>query len=213
MRDRRSIDILASLLGLGGAALAFAAVTDFPPTIDRRFHQAVGQAIAQEALRHLKPAGTLTVLLRDTTEFPHPEADAQLRGFRQAVAAAGRDLDSVRTFQLDPLRPLAVPPGDFFELLRRTAPGSVIVSFMGPPELTAEQRNQLGQIQPGIVAFCPGNLPRRAGLRELLESGWVHAAIVDQPAAPARPKDFDAAYRIVRPADAASLDSPETNLR
>jgi len=213
MRDSRPLSIAAALVAVGGAALAFVAVTDFPPSIDKPFHRDVGQAIAREALRYLKPTGSLVVLVRDTSEFPHPEADALLEGFRGALGTSGREIDSVRSLQLDPLRPLAVPPGDFYELLRTTRAGGVIVSFMGPPELTPEQRAQLPPAKAEVVAFCPGNIPRRSNLRELLEAGLVQAAVVDRPGARARSKTFDEAYRVVRQADATSLEASETESR
>ncbi len=221
MRDRRSIQLAAAAAALGTAVLAYIAVTDFPPSIDRAFHQSVGQAIAREALPHWKPGGTITVLLRDTAEFPHPEADAQFAGFQAAVTLAGRTVDAVQTLQLDPLRPIAVPPGDFFELIRKAPRGSVLVSFMGPPELTPEQRAQLPDIKPAIIAFCPGRVAERANLRDLFENGLLHAAFVDRTRPPntatgpggTAPKDspphtFEDVYRIVRPSDAASLGDP-----
>lgn len=222
MRDRRSTQLIACVAALGTAVLSFVAVTDFPPTIDRTFHQSVGQAIALETLSRWKPGGTITAILRDTAEFKHPEADAQFAGFRSAIQKAGGTVDTVLTLQVDPLRPIAVPPGDFFELIRKGSSGSVLVSFMGPPELTSEQRAQLTDIKPTIVAFCPGRVADRARLRDLFDNGLLHLAIVDRTPAPtptaahagkspknSRPLTFEETYRILRPADAASLADPE----
>lgn len=222
MRDRPSVSLLAGLGALGTAVLAYVAVTDFPPTIDPSFHQSVGQAMAQETLRHWKTGGTITAIVRDTTEFKHPEADAQFKGFQAAILKAGASVDNVQSLQLDPLRPIAVPPGDFFELIRKASRGSVLVSFMGPPELSSEQRSQLAEIKPAIVAFCPGNLPARTGLAELFEAGLLHAAIVDRSPPPSGrpgptgisvPRTFEEAYRLLHASDAASLGGSDRNNR
>jgi len=212
MRDSRPIQLLASLSALGVAGLAFAAVTDLPPSFHKPLQKSIGQAIAQETLRHWKPGGTVSVFTRDTSEFPHPEADAVFASFQSSLLAAGTPIDSVQSLQLDPLRPLAVPPGDFFELIRRAPAGSVIVSFMGPPELTPEQRSQLTVIKPAIIAFCPGNIPLRSNLRELLQAGIVRAAVVDRFPPPSKPTGFEGTYALVHAEDAPSLPSQDRNL-
>ena len=212
MRDSRPINLIASLSALGVAGLAFAAVTDLPPTFNKPLQKSIGQAMAQETLRHWKPGGTVSVLTRDTTEFPHPEAEAAFTSFQSTLLAAGRPIDTVQSLQLDPLRPLAVPPGDFFELIRRSPPGSVIVSFMGPPELTSEQRSQLNPIRAAVIAFCPGNIPLRSNLRDLLQSGIVRAAVVDRSPPPTKPTGFQGTYALVHAEDVASLPSQDPNL-
>ncbi len=216
MRNRRSLEFTAGLCAFGTAIVAYVAVTDFPPSYDRNFHRSVGHALARETLRHWKPGGAITAIVRDTSEFKHPEADAQFDGFETAITEAGATIEKIQGLQLDPLRPIAVPPGDFFELIRRAPKGSVLVSFMGPPELTPDQRALIPEVQPAIVAFCPGNVPERANLRELFEAGLLHAAIVDRPPPAAKPtkgsrlshpQTFEDAYRVVHSSDAVGPDA------
>ncbi|MGE3308793.1 MAG: hypothetical protein AB7O66_02400 [Limisphaerales bacterium] len=222
MRNRRSLEFTAGVCAFGTAVVAYVAVTDFPPSYDRAFHRSVGQAIARETLRHSNTGGAITAIVRDTAEFRHPEADAQFDGFEAAITAGGAVIEKIQGLQIDPLRPIAVPPGDFFELIRRAPQGSVIVSFMGPPELTPEQRALLPETKPAIIAFCPGNLPGRANLPELFQAGLLRAAIVDRPppaakpsggAPPARPRVFEDAYRIVHAADASGLPEDGSDSR
>ena len=80
----------------------------------------------------------------------------------------------------------------------------VIVSFMGPPLLTSEQRRQLGEIQPAIIAFCPGNWPDRVDFRPLFAKGLLRAAIVsrcDLSSATVNPEKFDQSFTVVTAAN------------
>src|SRR5207249_10552895 len=112
--------------------------------------------------------------------FKQPAADIQLNSFKKELRRGGGTIAATQLIQVDPLRPLEVPPGDFFEWIRKAPPGSVIVSFMGPPLLTEEQRSQLGVIKPKIVAFCSGNLPDYVDLRALFDRQLLHAAVVSR---------------------------------
>lgn len=212
MKESPAIRTAAALVALAAAAAALVSATEFPPRIDHHAHQAVGQALGQEAVRLVKPGGSVVAIRRDSSAFRHPESDAQFEGFAKALASAGVPLASVQALQIDPLRPLAVPPGDFYELIRKGSAGSVIVSFMGPPDLNPEQRARLTEIKPAIVAFCPGLLPKRVHLRELFEAGLLHAAMIDRSSllpGTVAPKDSTAAtYQIVHAADAANLVTP-----
>jgi len=152
------------------------------------------------------------VITRDTASFKHPETELQVRSFTKAVTAAHATITATQSLQVDPLRPIEVPPGDFFEWIRKTPAGSVIVSFMGPPLLTEAQIVQLGEIKPRIVAFCPGILVEQVDLRRLFERNLLHSAVIsrrDRPKVAARPKDtqgwFDASFRTVNAANVGSL--------
>jgi len=70
------------------------------------------------------------------------------------LAKAGVKIDSIQALEVDPLRPVAVPAGDFFQWIKNSTKGSVIVSLMGPPMLNETQLEQLGEVKPAIVAFC-----------------------------------------------------------
>jgi hypothetical protein len=121
------------------------------------------------------------------------------------MGKAGVTVANTHLIQTAPLRPAEVPPGDFFEILRKAPPGHVIVSLLGPPLLTEEQRLKLGKIQPKVVAFCSGNLRDRIDLRQLFEAGLLHSAIVNRrlnSSESTRPfrgaAAFDSLYEVVR---------------
>ena len=124
------------------------------------------------------------MITRDTTAFRQPAADILLGSFKKEVRKAHATIAATQLIQVDPLRPVQVPSGDFVELIRKAPSGSVIVSFMGPPLLTEEQRSQLGAIKPRIVAFCSGNLADYIDLRALFDQQLLHAAVVSRPNAP-----------------------------
>lgn len=166
---------LGALVSLAALAWTFGSL---PPTEDSGVPGRIGREMALEALRLRGPAGRVVVLARDTEEFPQKAVDVALSGFHAELGKAGTKADVVRRFQVDPLRMVQVPPGDFFELMRRSKPGDVIVSFMGPPLLSEEQRTQLGVIQPKVVAFCPGYLPRYINLALMVERGLIHGGVV-----------------------------------
>jgi hypothetical protein len=105
----------------------------------------------------------------------------------------------VQLLQVDPLRPLELPSGDFVELLRRGVAGDVIVSFMGPPLLSDEQRAAVAGSKAKVIAFCPGGFSDFVDLKKLAEQGLLHVAIISRPfkGQPARPlaeERFDTLY-------------------
>jgi hypothetical protein len=136
--------------------------------------------MAQQALALLEQGGKITIIARDTSTFSNPASDIQLASFRRTISQANADVGTIRMLQVDPLRPIAVPSSDFCELIRNTEPGSVIVSFMGPPRVTDRERAALGEIQPAIVAFCSDTSPEFVDMRSLFEQGLLKAAVVDQ---------------------------------
>jgi hypothetical protein len=121
--------------------------------------------------------------------------------------------------QVDPLRPVAVPPGDFFELIRRSSAEHVLVSLLGPPLLTEEQRNRLGRVKPKIVAFCSGSVAENIHLRQLFDAGLLHAAIVNKPPSATAignhqsvPDTFDQLYLAVRAANLSTLPASSNSV-
>ncbi len=218
MRNSPVINAAAGLAIAGAAVMVFLAANDLPPSTDRAFHAAIGQAIARETLTQIKPGAGVIAIVRDTSAFRHPESDFQFDAFAEALRIAGSPLVATQSLQVDPLRNIEVPPGDFYELIRKAPPGTAIVSFMGPPMLSDEQRSRLAEIHSRIIAFCPGTIPRRVDLRSFFDNGLLHAAVVEQdPAAtatrahagkdnptPLKPADWFAAhYRILHSTDDA----------
>jgi hypothetical protein len=215
MRNRRSTEIIAILSGAAALLTLFFSSCELPPRSERQIHASIGKALAKEALRLRGTDGPITVITRDTEAFPQPALDILLASFERALRREGATLASVQLVQADPLRPVDVPPGDFYELIRRSKPGHVIVSLLGPPLLTADQQIKLGRVQARIVALCSGTAAETVDLRKLFQAGLLHAAVVSRTisAAPSSgpsdsPRGFDALYRVVLAGDVADLRLP-----
>lgn len=182
-----------------------------PPRIDRGPHEALGEVLAVEAARLLTPGARLIVIARDPVPFEVPACAAQLEGFVRATRKAGRGVDELRKIRLDPLRLTAVPPGDFFDLLRFGRDQDVIVSFLGPPVLDSEQLALLDGRCPQVLAVCSGGAPGQVDLRRLFAQGLIRAAVVSRPDAPARGSAgsrlnaFARAFALITPANLHDL--------
>lgn len=209
MSHRRFIEVIAVLSGLAAAVALLLTLWELPPRTDRALHTALGKAIARETLKLARPGGRITVITRNTSEFQQPALDLMLRSLRRELADGGATV-VVQAIQLDPLRPVEVPAGDFYDLIRRAAADQVIVSLLGPPMLTEEQWGKLGPVKPKIVAFYPGNVAETIDLRRLFDAGLLHVAVVNRAPAPgqgAKPaRAFDDLYTVVRaPAPGTTL--------
>ena len=213
MKDSRPVQVLAGLVTLAGAGVIYYSLgvgTSTP--MDSRAPAAVGMVMARQAANLAKEGKQIIVITRDTTSFRNPATDIQLASFKKELRRSGLSVGTVQALQLDPLRPVEVPPGDFLELIRNSPKGSVIVSFMGPPLLNEAQRKQLGEIKPSIVAFCSGSLPDQVDLRATFDQGLLHAAVVSRrrgSAPTTQPADlqgwFDRSYLAITSANLASL--------
>jgi hypothetical protein len=198
MRESKVIGTISGFTAFAaGAVIYFSTQGGTGPSFDATPHQATGLVIAQQTLAVLKPGGQISIIARDTRAFKNPASDVQLATFRKTVRDAGAVIRTTRLLQIDPLRPVLVPATDFFELIRNSPPGSVIVSFMGPPLLTDAQCAQLGETKPSIVAFCSGSIPDLVDLRALFEQGLLQAAVIAKrtsppPSAGGLRKSFDA---------------------
>ncbi len=200
--------VLTILIALGAIFLSF---YEFPPRLDRELHQCIGKALATESLNLLSQEGQIIIISRDTEAFKQPALDILLDCFQTELRRAKVPAPTIQLMSTDPLRPVAVPSGDFFEIIRRSSAKHVIVSFMGPPLLTDEQRNKLGTIKPKIVAFCAGGVNSQIDLSLLFNAQLLHAAVVGNlTVAGSAPKKFSGQnafnqlYRVMR--------APETGL-
>ena len=117
--------------------------------------------------------------------------------FQNQASRSGVNV-TVKRIQLDPLRSVEVPPGDFYEVIRRAKGKQVIVSLLGPPVLEPEQRSKLQKETPKIVALCTGNLAEQTDLGELFRGGLLHAAIVRQESSKTPGGSFDQLYALVK---------------
>jgi hypothetical protein len=192
MRDNKAIAVLAGSVILGsGLAIALSISGGTGPRLDAAPFREAGRVLARQARGLLKPGGAVTVITRDTAAFENPASDVLLKSFRNELSKGGVKIDSVQALQIDPLRLVSVPSGDFVQYLRKATQGSVIVSFMGPPILTEAQKAQVGEMKASIVALCSGPMRDRADLRSLFSQGLLQAAVVSRKpsgTSPGRPR-------------------------
>jgi hypothetical protein len=212
MRDTKATRAIASLALLGALGSLFLSFYPIPPRPNRLLHEALGQVLAEEALRLQGKGGRLVVIVRETSEFDSPATALQSKGFHRAVLKAGQKVAQTKRIKIDPLRVVVVPPGDFFDLIRKSSEKDVIVSFMGPPALNETQVAQLAGKRARIVALCTGDTPNQVDLRRLFASDLLHAAIVSRrnvPAGGPEPTDararFDRFYRVITPDNLSDL--------
>lgn len=215
MPSARAKTIVAGLVILGAAAFLFAYLHPSPPRPEVALHEGIGQVLAEEAAKLMRPGGTVTLIARDAALFDCPAAEYQMQGFLRTAAKARLKVGTTNWIKLDPLRLVRVPPGDFLVALLRQREGGVVVSLLGPPLLSTEQRAQLGESRPKVVAFCSGDVPRHVNLRELFDLGLLHVAIISRPSPPLTKPDsknprawFDHYYQVITPANLAGLPEP-----
>jgi len=205
MRDRKAIQIVAALVTVGAvAAMVITERGGFAAGVITAPHRAAGAELARQGLSLMKPGGRIMVITRDTTAFQNPASDFLLEGFQRELRRAHAGIGDIQRLQVDPLRLIEVPSGDFQNWIHHAAAGDVIVSFMGPPLLTAEQRRKLGVIQPAIVAFCPGGWPDQVDFRPLFAQGLLRTALVrrrDQPSATVHGQKYDRNFTVVTAAN------------
>jgi hypothetical protein len=220
MHNHWLISSTAVLVSVGaGAALYLSTQGGWPPRLNPTLPQTVGQELAKLALQAAQPKSPITVITRNTTAYPNPALDFQLAGFNQVLRKAKASPPVMHTLQVDPLRPVEVPSGDFFELIRNAPTGSVLVSFMGPPVLTAKHQQMLRQIKPSVIAFSLGNAAEQVDWRSLFHTGLLRAAVVGRrsPAlAGIRPADgpglFRTSFLVLTAANVDSLTTPAGKL-
>lgn len=196
----------------GSIAAIFLCVWGLPLRFPSEPHRAIGKLMARKCLSLLGPGGKVHLIVRDTKAFEQPAADQQETAFEHEIKSSGSSVDSVVRLQLDPLRPLEIPPGDLFELMRKASPASVIVSFMGPPFLSADQIRRLGPVHCKVVAFCPGEIYKQTNLRGLFEAGLLHAAIVGKPpskSVPSTSRNLESFYSSIDSGNLSELPNRE----
>ena len=177
--SRSTVTAILSGIAIIGAGVAYLTLAvDLPPRTDGGIPREIGRTVAAEAHKLASGPGDYIVIARDTSTFKQPAADLVLASVLEEIRKSGGKISGVRAVELDPLRPVLVPASDFMDLIHSAPVGSVVISLMGPPLLTDEQRAQLGQINPKIVAFCSGNITGSGELQRLFDQGLLHTAIV-----------------------------------
>jgi len=176
MQNRRSIDTGAVLVAFGSLLMIWLSSAEFAPRPHRGIHAAVGRVLAQETLKLCQPGGQVAIISRDTEAFPQPAIDILQRTFESELRGGTARIGATHLIQSDPLRPVEVPPGDFYEVIRRASSKDVIVSFLGPPLLSEEQIGKLGKAKPRIVAFCSAAVD----IQRLFDLDLLDVAVVNR---------------------------------
>jgi hypothetical protein len=197
MRHSNAALITATVVTAGCWLSLYLLLNPRPPAIDRLPHEQAGERLATEALRLLSEGGRLVVIARDEQPFEVPANRAQLAGVQGALQKAKQNISALRLLKLDPLRVAAVPPGDFFDLLRQAGDQDVIISLLGPPLLSPDQVTKLGPKRPRVLAFCAGPNASEPELRKRFEQKLLNLAVVPRddgwarfgPATPSTPFD------------------------
>jgi hypothetical protein len=212
MRDTKATRAIAALALVGGLGSLFLSFYPIPPRPNRPLHEALGQALAEEALRLQGKGGRLVVIIRETSEFESPATALQWTAFQRALRQAGQTVAQTKRIKIDPLRVVSVPAGDFFDLIRKSSEKDVIVSFMGPPALNEAQVAQLAGKRARIVALCTGGTPAQVDLRPLFAGDLLHAAVVSRRTVAVTGSEptttrgwFDRFYRVITPDNLSDL--------
>src|SRR5437868_758839 len=138
MRNSPIIDCLSIAGLLAALAILLSGFWPITPRPNRRLHESIGVALAKQALPLLAPGGQVIIMTRDTDAFRQPALDILLTAFEKEALRASVKIAAIQRTQLDALRPIEVPGGDLYERIRRTPPGHVIVSLLGPPLLSED---------------------------------------------------------------------------
>ncbi len=218
MANNTAKTVVASLTIVGAVAGLFFSLHEFGPDFDPQPHEALGQMMAEEAAKLVESGGRVIVIARGTAMFKNPAADVQLQSFYRALQKAKLVIAATNIFKINPILLVRVPPGDFVEILRRASESDVVVSFLGPPVLNAEQLARLGEPRPKVLALCAGNMPSQINLKQLFQMKLLHAAVISRknaslslPPPGTAAGWFDQLYLVVTPANLADLPLPASN--
>lgn len=179
----RQIKIAVSLV-LMLAAVALLASRYYHPTpkIEARPHAAVGEALAERVVQ-FGGKGRVVLVAPDTSGGKFPGAAAQLKAFHAALRRVNLTVTLTNVVKIDPNRVLRAPPGDFADLLKKFTDADVVVSLLGPPVLSGDQKARISEKHPKIIAVCAGDMPRQVNLKTIFAEQFLHAAIISRPGA------------------------------
>lgn len=203
---KASIKLLVAWILIGACSLRL--YLFFHPTapFDPMVHRGLGEALAVEAKRLVGSGGGVILIARDSNVAESPAPDAQFESLTARLRSEGVRVVSTNWIKLDALRIPAVPPGDFFLLLKKGREDDVVVSLLGPPTFGEVQNHKLGDSKAKIVALCTGATARQSDLKQLFQRGLLHAAVVDRVTVqssstpPANPAEaFQRLYQVVTP--------------
>ncbi len=201
---------------IGGSLLSLCfTLSNGSPKFNPLPYEATGQVLAEETARLASGGGRITLVTLDTSVFKSPATEAILKGFFTTLQKKGISLAATNAIRLDPDRPPRVNGGDFLEILRRRGERDVVISLLGPPILSPEQRAKLGEKRPRVAAFCPGPIPRQVNLRDIFEQQLLQMAIISRPSIVLNPPQstsprawFDYLYEVITMDNLAELPLP-----
>lgn len=215
MHVRQAKIIFSLVVIMASVTILFLTYFQRTPRIDPRPHRAIGEALAEQAAKQLGTGGRIILIAPDTKAFNYPGAEVQLKAFHQALRRAQLSVAVTNRIRLDPLRLVRVRAEDFSEILRKQSDVDVVISLMGPPILTSEQKTRLGEKHPRVVAVCSGDMPRQVNLKALFAENLLQAAIVSRPRPGASPTSddpqewFNAWFQWITPQNVTDLPSVE----
>jgi hypothetical protein len=216
MKNDKATNVVAGLTIVASWAFLTSPYIAFPPGINRGSQQALGQVLAEEAVKLLGNGGKITVITRDTTTYKNPSTDAQLRGFRDTLKQARVTVASTIALPLNPISLVYAPPGDFLRTMKKLTDADVIVSFMGPAGLNETQIAALGEKRPKVVALCTGTMPQRVNLKQLFDQKLLHAVVLNRehplpgPPSSETPRAwFERLYQLATPTNFVEAPLPD----
>lgn len=177
-------------------------------------HNIIGEVAVQETIKLIGRDARVVLITADTTALPDSPAASELAGFMAATNQYGR-LTVVATpvviTEATGAKQASVLTGtQFLQLVKQYPDIDVIVSLVGPPELSANQIQAVPRDRPAVVAVL--GLTYRTGLKPLFRADMIQVAIVPRsgrPPAGPRPQTarewFDYSFQVVTTKTADSL--------
>lgn len=155
-------------------------IVERSPDFEARPNRALGEALAEQALQNVGSGGRITLIAPDTSVFQNPAVNYQLEAFYRALRKAKQTVSATNLLKLDPIR-LPRVPQELFEILRKQPEADVVVSWLGPMTLNADQKARLPRKHPRVVAICSGWMPHQINLKLLFDDGLLDVAILSRP--------------------------------
>jgi hypothetical protein len=169
--------------------------------------EALGQRAAEEVARLVGNHGEIAVLSPAIASGQAPTFVAQMKRFTRTLKRHGIKIGAT---QLMPggltalVLGTGLPASDYVTLLEQAPNAGAIVSFVGPPNLSPEELQQLQANRPPLVVVDTFGVSKGRALPAMLEAKAVALAFVPLNSLEAAKKKqqsnlFDRYYRILRP--------------
>ena len=195
--NSKKLVVLALILAIGGVIAFIAHGRRAPKQVDL-LGDNVPAVLAEEAAKLLNPQGQVVVVALEASAVPG--VPSRLDIFRQHL----KQLKAATIVGVETIPPqvlTGIPAAVYFETLKKFPEADVLVSFIGPPELTDADQARLGQKLPKVVAFSQspinaGALFQRGALSVLIMPRASRSKVAVAQFKTAREK-FDHNYEIV----------------